>query len=160
MKWRNIVRRMALWTTLPSYAGKVAKPGQKPKRVRKRKKMTSLLDQYAKRRPIWLRLKGRCDRCFARDTQRRLQVHHIRGRLGQLLVDERFWACLCNKCHQWVHANPDAARKAGLLAERGQWNRMPLPPVTTSQTPGAWSYASSTRLPPLTGVPGSALPVA
>lgn len=51
--------------------------------------------------------------------------HHIRGRLGALLCDTRFWLAVCFKHHNWIHKHPDAARKRGYLANLGEWNTVP-----------------------------------
>jgi len=51
--------------------------------------------------------------------------HHVRGRVGTLLLDKRFWAPLCRTCHQWVHCNIALAREARLIALPGDWGRAP-----------------------------------
>lgn len=53
------------------------------------------------------------------------QVHHIRGRLGPLLIDKRFWLAVSHKGHLWIDANRDAARRKGWLAWPGEWKRIP-----------------------------------
>jgi len=53
------------------------------------------------------------------------QVHHSRGRLGDLLLDERFWVAVSAKGHEWIHENISHARKVGLICEPGQWNTKP-----------------------------------
>ena len=53
------------------------------------------------------------------------EVHHIRGRLGPLLTDQRYWLPVSPKGHQWIHGNPHDARAQGYLAHLGQWNRTP-----------------------------------
>jgi hypothetical protein len=60
----------------------------------------------------------RCLRCRKPATE----LHHGRGRLGELLMNQEYWIPLCAPCHRWVHDNPAAARNLGLLAEMGQWN--------------------------------------
>ena len=51
--------------------------------------------------------------------------HHKHGKLGKLLMDERFWIPVCRSCHAWIDANRKAAQALGLLAPAGQWNRLP-----------------------------------
>ncbi len=63
----------------------------------------------------------KCVRCGRPATDQ----HHVRGKLGPLRNDPRYKVPMCRKCHTWVHANPNKARKAGLLATLGQWNRTP-----------------------------------
>lgn len=50
-------------------------------------------------------------------------VHHKRGRLGQLLLCKRFWMPVSRKGHQWIQDHPDEARKHGWLAQKGDWHR-------------------------------------
>ena len=69
-----------------------------------------------------LRCRHVCECCGKR---RRLDVHHVRGRLGSLLIDARFWKFVCRTCHNWIGDNPDAARARGLLCEKGFWNTAP-----------------------------------
>ena len=54
-----------------------------------------------------------------------MELHHMRGRLGPLLMDQRFWAALCRKCHAWVHNHPAEARAVRLICAAGQWNCTP-----------------------------------
>jgi hypothetical protein len=53
------------------------------------------------------------------------QVHHKRGRLGPLLIDERHWLAVSQKGHDLIHANPVLARAHGWLCAPGQWNTSP-----------------------------------
>jgi len=53
------------------------------------------------------------------------ECHHVRGRLSGLLMLEKFWMPICSSCHIWVHANIERARELGLIAAKGDWNRMP-----------------------------------
>src|SRR5947207_1738497 len=48
-------------------------------------------------------------------------VHHVRGRAGALLLDERFWLAVSQRGHRWIHDQPEAARELGLLCEAGKW---------------------------------------
>jgi len=50
-------------------------------------------------------------------------VHHMRGRIGNLLHDQRYWLAVSRAGHEWIHRNPAEARKHGWLAEKGEWNK-------------------------------------
>lgn len=112
----------ALWTTLP---GAKQEETKKPKRIaqvssRQRKR----LSRYAALKAEWLRVfhsNGICD-CGCWKKSDRLDVHHTRGRAGQLLLDWRHWRALRRECHDWVAAHPVEARRRGLLCEPGLWN--------------------------------------
>lgn len=43
-------------------------------------------------------------------------VHHRKGRDGKLLLDERYWLAVSRAGHEFIHANPNEARKHGWLA--------------------------------------------
>lgn len=46
------------------------------------------------------------------------EVHHKKGRVGKLFLDERFWLATCRKCHEWIEANPEKAKLLGLSLSR------------------------------------------
>lgn len=52
-------------------------------------------------------------------------VHHSRGRLNTLLCATEFWIPVCERCHAWIHANIEKARKKGYLCQPGEWNKQP-----------------------------------
>lgn len=54
------------------------------------------------------------------------QVHHRRGRLRTLLLDQRFWIAVSAAGHEWINAHPALARERGLLCDPGQWNTAPI----------------------------------
>ena len=51
------------------------------------------------------------------------EVHHMRGRLGPLLNDKRFWLAVSKAGHRWIHQHPHAARQRGWLCQPGEWNK-------------------------------------
>lgn len=53
------------------------------------------------------------------------EVHHIFGRLGDLLRWQAGWVALSKAGHRWVHSNPAKARELGFLCQPGEWNRKP-----------------------------------
>jgi len=57
---------------------------------------------------------GKGQRCNDWTTE----VHHRRGRAGWLLIDVRYWTATCTRHHRWIHDNPAAATKLGLLEKR------------------------------------------
>lgn len=62
---------------------------------------------------------------FPKCRQVATSCHHVRGRIGRLLLDERFWVPVCRVHHARIHARPAEARALGLLAQPGQWNTVP-----------------------------------
>lgn len=63
------------------------------------------------------------------------QCHHQRGRIGRLLLDDRFWIPVSAAGHARIGSNPEWARHVfaflqdgrslTLLCQRGQWNTVP-----------------------------------
>ena len=65
-------------------------------------------------------------RCAVPGCNRRTDDnHHSRGRLGELLFDERFWIPVCRPHHNRIGQFPIWARGAGLICEKGDWNTKP-----------------------------------
>lgn len=54
---------------------------------------------------------------------RATQVHHVRGRAGKLLIDQRFWLPMSDAPHKWIHNNIAEARKLGLICPKGEWGK-------------------------------------
>ena len=94
------------------------------KRRRRRTKRERELRTYGKRRKWFLVEHPWCEwglRQVPPQHIRSEQIHHARGRLYGLLLDERYWFAVSAKAHDWIHRNPNAARALGLLCEHGKW---------------------------------------
>lgn len=67
------------------------------------------------------------DRSFARQCRKEggPEIHHLRGRLGTLLIDRRYWRAVTSQAHRWIHDNPGKARLTGALCAPGEWNVAP-----------------------------------
>lgn len=46
------------------------------------------------------------------------EVHHKKGRIGDLLTDERFFLAVCRFCHQKLEEFPEWAKKVGYSISR------------------------------------------
>ena len=46
------------------------------------------------------------------------QVHHKKGRLGDLLLDKRYWLATCAVCHDIIEKESEAAKESGLSESR------------------------------------------
>ena len=70
--------------------------------------------EYSEKRKIFLEknlmCKARLNGCALRSTD----VHHMKGRAGELYLDETYWLALCRQCHSWAELNPLQAREMGL----------------------------------------------
>ena len=66
----------------------------------------------AERQGSWL---ARCEVCGDRPAA---EVHHMRGRLGDLMVDSRYFLGVCRRCHDKITANPALAYEMGWSVPR------------------------------------------
>jgi hypothetical protein len=94
-----------------------AKPRKRIRPVSDRKAAERAL--YVAKRDEFLARNHVCQGCFKPGHH---ELHHVRGRLGPLLTDDRFWVALCPACHRWVHENINEARQRHLIAAPGDWN--------------------------------------
>lgn len=47
-----------------------------------------------------------------------LDIHHKRGKIGDLLVDTRYFLPVCRACHNFLHDNPKIAKELGFSEDR------------------------------------------
>lgn len=69
--------------------------------------------------PVLLKLYGR--RVWVSN-----KPHHVRGRMGSLLYDDRTFLAVSDEGHTFIHNNIEIARQHGWIAQAGDWNK-PLP---------------------------------
>ena len=50
--------------------------------------------------------------------QKTTEVHHKKGRIGKLLLDQRFWIALSTEGHRQVELNPEWAKENGFSLDR------------------------------------------
>jgi hypothetical protein len=46
------------------------------------------------------------------------EVHHMKGRIEELLTDVTYFLPVCRKCHDWIENHPDEAYDLGLSLYR------------------------------------------
>lgn len=78
----------------------------------KRRKEVNL---YLKARKPYLEEHPICEACNEAPAD---QIHHMRGRLNELVYNEKFFMAVCWKCHGWIENNREAARNQGWLLDR------------------------------------------
>lgn len=130
---RKSPSRKALWVGLKNCLRprmNTKRPSEPRRRVRSVSALRSKrLAEYAAEKLRYLqgirhavtadgRIVAVCDSC-RRWTA--VDVHHTRGRAGQLLVRSQHWLLVCRACHDQIHREPEWARRRGLLAEKGDW---------------------------------------
>lgn len=122
-------RPKAIWTQAfpPKPTPEKLRPQKKPRlRVRPVSKVRSArLREYSRAVALW-KLKPENKMCRYPGCDRKTtDCHHSRGRVGALLLDERWWVPVCARHHDWIHANPAEARDIGMIAAKGDWNTSP-----------------------------------
>lgn len=56
--------------------------------------------------------------CAVYPNQRATQVHHKKGRIGDLLTDERYWLAVSSDGHEYIENNPIEAKEKGWSLSR------------------------------------------
>ena len=53
------------------------------------------------------------------------ECHHIRGRIGKLLLDNKWWLPVCSQCHRKMRESQfqSDAQARGWLAKSGEWGK-------------------------------------
>ena len=46
-------------------------------------------------------------------TNNSTDVHHIAGRVGELLLDTSLWLSVCRSCHVWIETHPHESTQLG-----------------------------------------------
>ena len=87
-------------------------PKESAKRSFQNREYSVVREEHLKENPLCIvKRPGGC-------TYFATQVHHAKGRTGELLTDKRFFKSVCDFCHKWVEANPEEAKKMGFSANR------------------------------------------
>lgn len=89
-------------------------PYQAPKIPRESKKRAKENKQYLS--DIDAFLQGKL--CAVFPDEPATEVHHMRGRIGKLLNDKRWWLAVSERGHKWIEANPAEAKLRGFSLER------------------------------------------
>jgi hypothetical protein len=106
-----------------SYTGvaklSITKPTAKkpiPSRSQKRSKEEKL---YSAKRILHLQDHPMCEAHLPGIcTDYATDIHHMSGKIGDLLTDERYFKALCRACHTFVENNPEAAKELGFSINR------------------------------------------
>ena len=51
-------------------------------------------------------------------TTHSTDVHHMKGRIGPLLTDTKFFLAVCRSCHTWIEEHPKEAKELGYSISR------------------------------------------
>jgi len=57
-------------------------------------------------------------KCAVYPSKKATQVHHMRGRIGNLLTNESFWLAVSAEGHDYIEKNPEIAKEKGWSLSR------------------------------------------
>lgn len=71
--------------------------------------------EYEKVREEYLYVHPFCEVCGWGEN---LQIHHKKGRTGELLTDKKYFLAVCHTCHQKIELFPEWAKENGFSLSR------------------------------------------
>lgn len=82
------------------------------------KKQSANLREYKKVRESYLNNNPNCEAKLSCCTYEATEIHHKKGRIGNLLQDDAYFLAVCRNCHQWIELNPAEAKERSLSLSR------------------------------------------
>ena len=70
---------------------------------------------YAEKRKAFLKDNPKC---AVYPQKKATEIHHKKGRIGKLYLDDRFWLAVSRSGHVWIENNPIEAKKRGFSLDR------------------------------------------
>lgn len=113
-------------TGLCATHGREARKTATPKKAKKATKISKTADPernkiYLAIRALFLAACHECEACaFVAGgyPHMAVEVHHKKGREGDLLFDVRFFMPVCREHHNFIHDNPEYAKQRGWIHSR------------------------------------------
>lgn len=115
----------ALWTTLP---GAKVSPEKKPRRLRQKSSNQRRREaRYMVVRNLYLRNHPHCEVCVKMATLLDCssytilpsrEVHHRKGKIGELFFDVKFFLAVCRGHHDAIGREPAWAKRHGFIVDR------------------------------------------
>lgn len=95
------------------------KPKKENKAIKVRsEKEAERMKRYVPEMLKFLEANPDCQMKLSMCTGKATTNQHLRGRIGDLLFDQRYWMSACVSCHQFVNEHPEFALKHGFALER------------------------------------------
>lgn len=82
------------------------------------KKMVTELQKYKFKRTEFLETYPICQAKLQGCTKGSTQIHHKKGRIGDLLTDTTHFLAVCHSCHHWIELHPLESKELNLSLER------------------------------------------
>ena len=119
--WKNEGGKRYCKSCWSAHSSKTSiKPTVKQKRIPPRSPKRILHEaEYSTKRKVFLTKNPMCQaHLVGICTTYSSDVHHAAGRVGDLLLDQRYWKALCRACHSYVELHPTEAKELGLSINR------------------------------------------
>lgn len=85
-------------------------PKVSAKQLENLKKYRKIRDEFMANKTCEAKLNG----CTGKATD----LHHAKGKIGDLLTDKRYFKALCRNCHSYIEVHPDFAKENGFSFNR------------------------------------------
>lgn len=82
------------------------------------KKQKVRIGDYSIARAEYLEKHIRCEARVECVGDYATEIHHSRGRIGNLLTDKKNFLAVCRRCHTWIEENPAKAKELGFSKNR------------------------------------------
>lgn len=82
------------------------------------KKQSANLRIYKKVREKYLSDNPNCQAKLIICSYDATEIHHKKGRIGNLLQDDNYFLAVCRSCHRWIEENPAKSKELGLSLSR------------------------------------------
>lgn len=116
--WKNVVENeerkrycKECWSCQTRHSNKPTTT--KPLAPRSQKRAKQELE-YSTKRKIFMQEHPLCQANISGlCTNNSTDVHHIAGRVGELLLDTSLWLSVCRSCHVWIETHPHESTQLG-----------------------------------------------
>lgn len=71
--------------------------------------------EYRQKAALYLSVHPVCEACKQNEAT---QIHHKKGRIGELLTDMKYFLAVCESCHRFIELHPVQAKKYGFSLSR------------------------------------------
>ena len=98
---------------------KSSKPANRKPLANRSTKRAKQEREYLKIRKSFLLSSQGCQASLPKICTRQVtDVHHMKGRIGNLLTDPTYFLAVCRPCHNWIEEHPKEAKELGYSISR------------------------------------------
>lgn len=102
-----------------AFLGKPEPVKKKPKPIPKvSANQIERLAKYRKVRDQFMNENKNCQARLENCTIKATDIHHSKGKIGDLLTDKRYFKALCRNCHSYLEVHPNEAKEKGFSLSR------------------------------------------